>query len=279
MRETIELRISEEDARRHLPRNVGRVLGGSVRRVDLALSDPLLDTIRAVERRYRARNDVFFTWWTIHRRYTQEELESAEVLQLEVGGFFEHAGEECGTVYDESASCPSCGFGRTQVSTLMLSRSKLRQGKDLSISVASEIVVSGRLADALREQRFTGFSLRPIDRCGRPGSRVDGWEQLVVEPPYLPAVDPTSFGEDPLVDGEDPARCPFGHVAGLNLLSELSISRAAWSGADLAATEQAVGRRVGYLVPSRLLVLSPRLYRFLRDGRYKGSRVEVAYLR
>jgi hypothetical protein len=68
-------------------------------------------------------------------------------------------------------------------------------------------------------------------------------------------------------------------VAGLNLLSELSISRAAWSGADLAATEQAVGRRVGYLVPSRLLVLSPRLYRFLRDGRYKGSRVEVAYLR
>ena len=95
----------------------------------------------------------------------------------------------------------------------------------------------------------------------------------------VPTVAPTRFGVHPF--DEDPEglyRCPSGHVSGLNLLSELWVSRAAWDGSDVARTENMVGTRRGLLVPTPLLLTSPRLWRLLRAEKVKGYKVEVAHL-
>jgi len=44
-------------------------------------------------------------FFEIRREYTKEDTESAEVFRLKINPCFEPAGEECGTRYDDSASC------------------------------------------------------------------------------------------------------------------------------------------------------------------------------
>lgn len=105
------------------------------------------------------------------------------------------------------------------------------------------------------------------------------WYQLVVTSRPVQLVPPTRFGVKPLVDDADDAlfRCPLGHVGGLNLLSELYVSRDSWDGSDWAMTEQLVGRRVGVLVPRPLLLISPRLRRLFADNNIRGYSLEVAH--
>jgi len=108
---------------------------------------------------------------------------------------------------------------------------------------------------------------------------VPVWYQLIVTSAPVPTVVPTRFGIDPF--DEDPEglyRCPLGHVSGLNVLSELWVSRAAWDGSDVAQTANLVGTRRGLLMPPPMLLISPRLWRLLRTEDIKGYTVEVAYV-
>ena len=52
----------------------------------------------------------------------------------------------------------------------------------------------------------------------------------------------------------------------------------AWAGSDIARTEDLIGARSGLLVPHPMLLISPRLYRLLKDEEIKGCEVEVAHL-
>jgi hypothetical protein len=130
------------------------------------------------------------------------------------------------------------------------------------------------LADRATEEHAELLELR--DR--RRPKPVPVWYQLVVTSTPVPTVAPTRFGIDPFDEDPDGLyRCPSGHVSGLNLLSELWVSRVAWDGSDVVRTENMVGTRRGLLVPISLLPISPRLWRLLRIEKVKGYKVEVAH--
>jgi len=75
---------------------------------------------------------------------------------------FEPTGEECGTVYDEAVSCPTCGAGRKQVSPLKLNLRKIPKTKDLARTIADEWVVSQRLVNALVDANISGVEFQPV---------------------------------------------------------------------------------------------------------------------
>src|SRR5688572_28342510 len=120
MRETIELRVREEAAAKHLPPGTGRSRGYGVRRVVVDTSDPLFDKIGRLQRQYEAKDEYFFAGWDYQRRYTARELRDATLFYVWPKRVFEPAGEECGTQYDDSRACKKCGAGAPQVSDLLL---------------------------------------------------------------------------------------------------------------------------------------------------------------
>lgn len=105
------------------------------------------------------------------------------------------------------------------------------------------------------------------------------WHQLVVTSPNVPTVQPTRFGVEPFdLDEKQEFRCPFGHVLGLAVLSEVFIRRDAWDGSDIVATKELVGYRRGVLVPRPTLLMSPRFRKLLESEKVRGCRFEIAHL-
>lgn len=340
MKETVEFRIPEERAACFLEPQEGKCLGGSVRVLKVSTDDPLYGRIGEINRQFEKEGRPFFLGWDIKHHYSRRELEYAELYRLEITAVFEPAGEECGTVYDESMACPLCGSGRTQVSDLMLDLRQVPKNKDIACTIADEWIVSQRFAELLVDTGITGVELRPVRHKARyqddpvdlamvpsgrellrlaqeAGMSPSGWDfmvwlnrpeqeglakqareehasllerrarhrhkptpvwyQLVATSAPVPTVAPTRFGIHPFNDdSEGLYRCPHGHVSGLNLLSELWVSRAAWDGSDVTRTADMVGVRRGVLVPRPLLLISARLWRLLKEHEIKGYKVEIA---
>lgn len=291
MRALLELRIPEDTARQVLAPEEGTQLGNPpfVRKVTLPLDDP-----RAIEL------DTLAMGWTITRQYTSEELDAADLLHLIITSTFEPAGEECGTTYDESLAChyregqsfpveipggytvdlveQRCGAGRKQTSPLRLDLRRAPRGKDIARTIADEWVISDRFAKLLWDVQATGYDARPAFQRSqtRPS---ENWHQLVVIAEPVDVVAPTIAGIRPSdLDAQGAYRCPLGHLIGLNLLSELTLSRLGRPNPDFAVTRQYVGVRRGLLVPAPLLVVSQRVRQVIERSRIKGCRLEVAHL-
>lgn len=95
----------------------------------------------------------------------------------------------------------------------------------------------------------------------------------------VPVLPPTKFGLQPFDEDLDGTyRCPFGHIAGLNLLSEVTIQRQQWDGSDLARSKQMIGVRGGVGRPHPIILCSPRLWRLFSRHSVRGFNVEVAHL-
>jgi len=110
------------------------------------------------------------------------------------------------------------------------------------------------------------------------------WFQLLITAPRVPLVPLTLLGVNPFNhDEKGENRCIYAgetdHVAGLNLLSEVSISRSEWDGSDIVCTRQLVGANWAYVRARPLILISPRFRRLLIEHKVKGWRDEVAYLR
>lgn len=290
MKAIYEFRLAERDAESILPPGLGRVSqSGKVRVVKVLREDPVFTQLEQAHTDRRRHNDEGLIYsWDVRRSYTADEISRAELLHLLPIGAFEPEGEECGTKYDESTACPHCGAGRQQLTPLALDARKVQperdietqtipRHKDISRSIADEIAVSNRVAHLLTDASASGFALGPVNRCGT-SQPLDGILQLMVTANPVEAVPPTSYGIDPFdLDEEGRFRCPFGHVAGLNLLSELTIDRATWYGEDIVPTRQWFGERVGALVPSRSLLISARVYRLMVAAGVRGARYEVVH--
>jgi hypothetical protein len=166
MWETVEFRVFEDDARKHLRPNEGVGLGElgqvSVRKLELDTSDPRVQEIAKLQQEYRRRGDVLFSYSRFHRRYTREELEAAELFHLRITAAFEPTGVECGTLYDESAACPICGAGNAQNTDLRLDLRKAPRKKDIARTIADEWIVSQHLAERMINAGLSGFELRPV---------------------------------------------------------------------------------------------------------------------
>jgi hypothetical protein len=277
MRELLELKTSEEEARQYLPPGIGKTLPmGLVRQLLLDVGDPLVERLRSLEAEHRARGTTLFTLCEVSRRYTPRELLAAEFLKVEFWPFFQPTGEECGTEYDESTAYPCCGVGARQMSPLHLELRRIPKSRDIALSMGGEYVISQRLARALEQHRITGYQLQPIfSKGGRP---TEDWFQLIIPSDCVEMVPPTRFGSDYLAPEPDSSRCPQGHVAGHQLISPVHISRDSLNGNDWAFTRQRLGLRMGLIRPYPLMIISQRLYQLLKEMKVRNLHAEIAHL-
>lgn len=304
MQETIEFRIPEQYAKEFLDATDGVCLGGSVRKVEVPLADPRFSRISNLDRAFHAKGKSFFTAWIPHRRYTMAELQAAKGLQILVKRVFEPAGEQCGTVYDESTACQYCGSGGRQVTDLILEARSLPKRGNLGIAktIAGEIVVSQGFVEVFQTNKMKGAEFRPVRQHKKPALAVPGWYELRIVSTPLTIVAPTRAGVSPFDDGaerlpnqatildklnitgswcdrEGQYRCPVGHTIGLSLLSELSVDESGFHDWDIAFTKERVGVRRGLLRPESLLVISARLRQLLLDHGSKGMKFEIVHLK
>ena len=284
MREIIELRITEEDAQRYLKPDEGKVFGSTrtVRKLLLDANDIRVARIGKLHRELRKQGSLLVTCWDVRRKYTKKEMEAAELFQLKVRATFEPDGSQCGTQYDDTAGCPHCVVGARQLNELRLEPSSLPRGKDIAQTIAyNEVIVSARFVEALQGHGITGARFLPVLRKGGRGV-IDSWYQLEVTSRPIGVAPGTRFGIT-LFDADEAGeyRCPYGHIPGLNILSELSVVREDWDGSDLCATKQCVGyrsRNGGVFRPNPLFLISQKLRRLLGELKAKGFELEVAHL-
>jgi hypothetical protein len=275
VREIIEFRIGEPEASM-LPGNPGRSLGGTIRNVRLPLDDERVRLIGELNREFNRRGRSFSMGWSISRHYTPEEMQSAQMFALRPRSIFEPCGEMCGTEYDESEACSLCGAGARQSTDLHLEPESIPK-RDLGFTIAREMVISNRLAQALQAHGITGAGFLPVrDPTGR---LLEDWRQLTITSAPVDIAAPTLVGNDLFdLDERGQFRCPQGHVLGLNRLSELWVRREGYDGSDLVRTRQLTGARRGVLHPKPEILLSPKLYRLLRELKVGRLVVEVAHL-
>lgn len=280
MREMYEFRIPVENARTDLTANVGRPLGlgGSVRLVRVGADEVLFSKVRNCALEFRAKGDYFFHGWSITRRYTKRELEEASCFHVQVRRAFEPYGEECGTVYDDSAACPKCGAGAPQVSPLRLRVGKIPGGVDISRTIANEVVVNRRFRDVCEAAGLSGTEFLPIEDSGRSRLPQPSHFQLELKTPRVRVSRHTVAGAAPF-DETCYGRCPLGDTVGLNILSELLLESDTVIANDFAETEQFFGHRMGVIRPWRPIVVSPRARDVLLSAGIKGLSYEVAHLK
>jgi len=187
---------------------------------------------------------------------------------------FEPAGEECGTGYDLSKVCPKCGAGRIQTTPLFLSVGRIPKSKDICRTIGEEIVVSQKLADAIKKAAITGVVLSPVFHAKNKKSTPD-WFQLTILAQLVNVVPPTRFGIAPFEEDEKgECRC-LPHIVGLNILSQVYIEGGGKISADVSATKQMVWKRMGLLVPSPLIIVSRKVYELFTQLKVKGCKFEV----
>jgi hypothetical protein len=192
---------------------------------------------------------------------------------------FEPAGEECGTQYDESSTCPRCGAGAQQVGPLFLDIKRIPKGKDFAKSIAGEVVISRRASELFVQHGITGVAFHPVRTKGAKSLELPNWSQLVIHSGDADIVPPTKAGIDPFND--DPKgehRCIEGDTIGLNLLSEVSVAATSRGQADIVATRQFVGVRRGLLRPERIILISQKVRQLIEAEKLKGCEIEVAHL-
>jgi hypothetical protein len=309
MREYVELRVREEYADLVFGKGEGKTLtAGGIRLIELSSSDPRIAAISRAYLDLKAKGESLFFGWNITRQYDSRELAAAELLRLKITATFAPSGDGYGTVYDESAGCPhlfatlkldvagvnaelpcTCGAGATQVSDLILDSSKLPKHADIASSFAHETVISDRLAQLFKDNSISGIRLRPVEDWKVTMKRTLGerqrvsrhdkiWHQLVITSNPVTVVGPTQFGNNPFDhDLKGEYRCPFGHVGGLAILSEVTVSRADWDGSDIFCTREFFGYTLSPRRPGPAILITPRLFEQMSKERMKGYTVEVAH--
>jgi hypothetical protein len=280
MTELVELRVFDEYANLVFDRHEGQLLESGIRKVVIRSDDPRVPDIVRIHEGLREEHKFLFAGSRIIRKYSDAELESAEILVLLISSVFEPAGEECGTIYDEQNSCPICGAGAQQLSELSLDLAKIPKSKDCAASIAAvERVVSQRFADLSREQELTGIKFSAVRPCAkfrrRTPFRTMNWYQLLVSSQPVDIAPTTRIGKIPF--WELSPKCPLGHFTGRWPLSEINVNRSSWDGSDFFQSKQMFGVRRGLLRPFPVLFASQRSYAVLKNYKLKGVEFEVAH--
>ena len=279
MRETFEFRVPGDHAEQYLPPDCGKDLGeGTVRKVMLDSRDPLVAEIARLEKQFIANGSAFFLGWNIFRHYSRLELESAELFAVQPNRVFEAAGEEYGTVYDDSKACPECGAGAVQTTPLFLHGGRIPRKVNFARTIAQEMVATSLVVDIFRENGLRGAEFEPVRLSNKRGiASKDHFQLNIVGPRVELDVTRTQLGSQTF-DESGYGRCSQGHVAGLARLSEVTVLRQSVPAADIMATKQMVGVRRGLLRPRPIVLLSPKAWKAIEAAKLGGLRIEVAHL-
>ncbi len=272
-----ELVLDRRDGRRYLGRNVGLPDGELWTRVRAAPGDGLFERIAELEAQFGAKSDAFVLGWRAIRTYSRREWAAAEVLRWWTEDVVDTAGEDCGTVYVDPPGKDQCGAHREQLSALQLPPGALPKRTDFAVSYAGEFVAFPRFVRMLAVERITGAEREPIYEC-QTDALLPRIKQLVLTGSRLQLAAVTDFGASPFAsDAEEDHGCACGRIAGLNVLSEVSVPREAWMGTDIVATSQLIGRRSGGVMPHPLYLCTRRFFEAARKYRVRGLRFEIAH--
>jgi len=298
LREAYEFTVPERNAARFLAPDQGTRVW-QVRKLVVQAGDLGWHAVREAEARMQAEGRSFFTSWQVRRRYTDAELARAAFLVVRPRRELEPAGEECGTLYDDARACPevlapartwtlagreatipasTCGVGARQLGPLYLPLRGLPRAVDFARTIAGELLVSRAVVRLFEEHGLAGARFEPV-RSRAPGSDVGPESFQLTLPPGSVELDArTRAGSDPFDEGAF-GRCPRGHLAGLNLLSEVTVIAASLSSEDVQSTRQHFGTRRGLLRPAPCLLLSARAWGAIHAAGLRGLVVEVARTR
>jgi hypothetical protein len=278
MIEEFEFRVDAELAGRLFADAEGEKRS-AVRKVRLDGTDPRIARIAELQREFREREGrPFYFGWDIRRRYSEKEIASASLFQLEITNRFEPAGEECGTTYDDGSACPICLSGARQVGPLILETRRVPKRHEISATIAEEVVFSHCVVSLLRREKISGIDFAPV--VSRSGSSAGSreWYQPLIPYTNSQLCSPTRVGDEPFDETAGPVACPRGDLAGLNQLSEVFIEKDSRGSHDVVSTRQFVGVRRGVLRPRRLILVSPKVREILVAARLTGCRFDVAHL-
>lgn len=292
MKEIIEFWIFE-DFYHLLPKPNSAKFNGSVYVIRVLKNDPVYQKIDELEKYVRKKyHRPFFGYYEITRIYTAKEVAASKLLRILPKRFFEPAGEECGTQYDESEACEICGCNRKQIGPLRLKKGSIPK-KDIAETIGREIIVSKRFKDAVRRWRLKGISLTPVEFNSGSSDyyQLSATEELILTPNTVAGGDPfdtTITGNEAteyfvcgyrIKDEKEVFVCPKGHLIGLNLLSEGYVYDSPLIGEyDFFASQQRIGVKRGVLYPEPLYFCSPAFKRMVDEEHLTGFGFEVAHV-
>jgi len=278
MKEKLELRVNLDHAGLLFRKNEGRNIGTTVKIVELSKDDPrffqipLIDV--QVQKKYKVR---FFFGWEIKRIYTKKELDAATLFHLKIKTTFEPAGEECGTLYDETKACEICGSNRSQKSPLTL-KSESIPNKDIARTIAGEIVVSEKFVSAYKIRTLKGAIFRPISFEKRRSAyyQLIASHEIGLSQNTVVGINPFDLSTNS--KGEI-YKCPKGHTLGLNLLSEPYVLKSQIiNESDFFSSTQKIGVKRGLLRPEPIYFCSPAFRKMVKEERLSGFEFEITNL-
>lgn len=292
MKEIIEFRIFD-DYYHLLSKPNNAVFNGAVYVIKVEKGDRIFEEIKQLSSEVKQKyNKYFFGYSNIKRQYSKKELAAAALLQMKIRTTFEPSGEECGTLYDETAACEICGANRKQISPLILKKGSIPK-KDIARTISGEVVVSERFAEVIKQRNLKGIELEPV----LFGKEVSNYYQLIASSPELKLTDKTIAGGDIFDLGPDVSdeyefivsgghkvkfenevyRCPKGHIIGLNLLSEPYVTDSPLiKEFDFFASKQKIGVKRGLLRPEPIYFCSQAFRKMIEEEKLTGFEFEIA---
>lgn len=290
MKEVIEFRIFD-DYYHLLSKPNSAVFNGAVYVIKVEKGDQIFKEIKQlsidVKQKYGKH---FFGYSNIKRSYSKKELETAELLQMKIKTTFEPAGEECGTIYDETVACEICGANRKQTNALTLKKGSIPK-KDIARTIAGEVVVSEKFAQCFKQRGLKGAVLEPV----LFSKGTSDYYQLIASA-ELELTDKTIAGGDIFDLGADGSeayefmvsgghkvkfdkevyRCPQGHLIGLNLLTEAYVLNSpSISENDFLVSKQKIGVKRGLLRPEPIYFCSQAFRKMVEDEKLSGFEFEI----
>lgn len=274
MKEIIEFRICNEYAHLLLKADEGK-RNASNTVINITKDDPKFERIRILDKQIREQNnDFFFLYSNIKREYSKNEFETATLFQMKIKTMFEPAGEECGTLYDETTACEICGANRKQIGILKLKKGTIPK-KDIARTIAGEIIVSEKFKKAFEQRNLKGLELLPVEFA----TGTSDYCQLVatseIELSQNTVTGISIFDLSTSSEGEI-YKCPKGHTIGLNLLSEAYVLNSpSIYESDFLVSRQKIGVKRGLLRPEPIYFCSQAFRKMVEDEKLSGFEFEI----
>lgn len=276
MKESYEFRIFKDNYGL-LPPNKAQ-FNGMVYVLNIFKDDPIFLRIGEIEKELRkTQGKAFFSFWNVKRKYSKKEIDNTTLFHFKIKTMFEPAGEECGTLFDETSVCEICGANRKQISPLTLKKGTIPK-KDIARTIAGEIVVSEKFATVYKQRGLKGAKLEPVVFTKGDSN----YYQLVAEN-EIELSQNTVAGINPFDlstsnEGEI-YKCPKGHTIGLNLISEpYVLGSPNIQSNDVIASKQMIGVNRGLLKPEPLYFCSQDFKRMVDEEKLKGLEFELTHI-
>ncbi len=223
------------------------------------------------------------------KTYSRQELQGAPLLEwgptnqaIEDDYYTLHFKEgQAKGITPYARDCPSCRAHLEQVRDLWVDTRRMGQ-RDLSLTYSFEIILSARLARMLQEAGFTGFTFRPVWDYRTPYQGEPRLYQLVVTNVLPPmASPPTEFEQAQRCEvcGTQTQYLKHTHFWGRIRYYEETPIYYPTSVLEKAADFNATHERIGGLPDGHhLVIISRRVYQWLKEKGIKGWKAEPVYL-